>query len=129
MDTNTLILLAVVVIAIAVVAVLIARSRRTQKLQSHFGPEYSRTVDEVGGRRRAEAELKEREKRVQSFSIKPLSPEDRDRFRASWSAVQARFVDEPRGSVSQADELLGQVMSARGYPVADFDQRSADLSV
>jgi len=86
-------------------------------------------VSEGGGRRQAEAGLDKRADRVESFHIRPLGPDDRTRFVESWRRVQARFVDSPGGAVTEADQLLGDVMSTRGYPVSDFEQRAADISV
>ena len=105
------------------------RKRRTEKLRAQFGAEYDRAVKEDGGRRHAEAGLKERTARVESLNIRQLSPGDRTRFVESWSRVQARFVDGPGGAVTEADQLLRDVMSTRGYPVSDFEQRAADISV
>src|SRR5207248_5072676 len=47
----------------------------------------------------------------------------------TWQRVQKQFVDDPKGAITAADGLLTEVMAARGYPVGDFEQRSADLSV
>jgi hypothetical protein len=99
-------------------------------LRTQFGgSEYDRAVKEVGSRRHAEAGLKERTARVESLNIRPLAPGDRARFVESWRMVEGRFVDGPGGSVTEADQLLGDVMSTRGYPVSDFEQRAADISV
>jgi hypothetical protein len=124
------------VIALAVIAVisiaawLFYRKWRTKKLHTQFGgAEYARAVEEGGSRRQAEAGLKERTERVESLKIRALAPGDRARFVASWSRVQMRFVDGPGGAVTEADQLLGDVMSTRGYPVSDFEQRAADISV
>lgn len=131
MDQTTLIAIgAVIIIAlIVVVAYLIVQKRRTESLRSRFGPEYDRTVRESGDKARAEAALKEREKRVERLNIRPLGEEDAARFRESWRQLQARFVDDPKGAVTEADQLLGDVMGKRGYPVGDFEQRAADISV
>ena len=125
------ILIAVVVVVIAGVAIwLVTRKRRTERLRSRFGgAEYDRTMQEGGSRRHAEAGLDKRAERVESFHIQPLGAGDRARFVESWRKVQARFVDGPGGAVMEADQLLGDVMSTRGYPVSDFEQRSADISV
>lgn len=122
----------IAVIAVAIIAVvgfLVYRRRRSQELQDRFGPEYDRTVRETGDRARAEAELEQRRKRVERLTIRPLTREDAIRYTDAWSAVQARFVDDPNGAVTEADQLLGEVMSKRGYPVGDFDQRADDISV
>ena len=105
------------------------RRERSKALAGHFGPEYDRTVTQYGDRGRAEAVLQAREERVQQFDIRPLSEAERSRFYESWRAVQARFVDDPTGAVGEADGLVQHVMRARGYPVGDFDERAADLSV
>ena len=124
-----IIALAVIVFA-GIVAWLFLRKHRTQKLRTQFGgAEYDRTVKEDGSRRHAETGLKERTERVESLPIRPLAPGDRARFVESWRRIQARFVDGPGGAVTEADQLLGDVMSTRGYPVSDFDQRAADISV
>lgn len=123
--------IALAVIVVTVIAAwLFARKRRTKKLRAQFGgTEYARAVEEGGTRRQAEAGLKERAERVESLKIRELAPGDRARFVESWSRVQARFVDGPGGAVTEADQLLGDVMSTRGYPVSDFEQRAADISV
>jgi hypothetical protein len=63
------------------------------------------------------------------LQLRDLSEADRARFTESWTAVQARFVDEPRVAVQEANELIKQLMAARGYPAEDFERRVADLSV
>jgi hypothetical protein len=120
----------IVVIILAVIAYMIfMRRRRSDQLKSQFGPEYGRTVDDVGDARKAEAALAARAKRVSSYTIKPLPADLRSHFTDSWQNVQAQFVDDPKYAVTRADDLLGEVMRARGYPVHDFDQRAEDLSV
>jgi FtsZ-interacting cell division protein ZipA len=126
----TLIIVAVVIIAILLVAVWWYSTRqRSAKLQEKFGSEYERTVAEKGDTRKAEAELADRQKRVSKFEIRPLAADERRRFNDEWRAVQARFVDDPSAAVRDADTLVGRVMEARGYPVGDFEQRAADVSV
>ena len=117
------------VVIAGIAAIILLGKRKTGRLRTRFGPEYARAVEEGGSRRKAEAGLQEREKRVEGFAIRPLSPSDRERYIVSWRKVQADFVDNPQSSVSQADQLLGDVMSTRGYSVGDFEQRSADISV
>jgi hypothetical protein len=121
----------VVGIIIAVIAAWLSlRKRRTERLRTQFGgSEYDRAVKEDGSRRHAEAGLNERTARVGSLNIRPLAQNDRSRFLESWRRVEARFVDGPGGAVTEADQLLGDVMSTRGYPVSDFEQRAADISV
>jgi hypothetical protein len=119
-----------VIVAVGVATWLFIGKRRTERLQTKFGgTEYTRAVQEGGSRRQAEAVLDKRAERVKGLNIRPLGPGDRARFVESWRGVQTRFVDGPGGAVTEADQLLGDVMSARGYPVTDFEQRSADISV
>jgi hypothetical protein len=121
--------LAVIVIA-GITAWLILRKRRTGRLRTQFGgAEYDRAVKEDGSRRHAEAGLKERAQRVESLNIRPLASGDRARFVDSWRRVQLRFIDGPGGAVTEADQLLRDVMTTRGYPVTDFEQQAADISV
>jgi len=129
--STTQIIIAIALVVVAGIAIwLFVRKRRTERLRAKFGgPEYARAVNEGGGRRQAEAGLDKRADRVESLHIRPLGPEDRARFVESWRRVQARFVDSPGGAVTEADQLLGDVMSTRGYPVSDFEQRAADISV
>jgi hypothetical protein len=131
MHTTTLILISALigVAILGIAALILLRRRRTEGLRTRFGPEYARALQESGDRRHAEASLEERKKRVDRFKLRPLTPGDRTRFTDSWRRVQARFVDEPNGAVTEADQMLGDVMATRGYPVSDFVQRTADISV
>jgi hypothetical protein len=130
MDTRTLTFVVIaVVIVIAVAALLIMRKRRSDQLKQRFGPEYDRAVLQHGDARHAEAVLADREKRVEKFSIRALPPGDRERYAEEWANVQKRFVDDPAVAVTQADKLVTKVMTARGYPMSDFEQRTADISV
>lgn len=115
-----IIVLGVVLIA-SIAAFLLLRKRRTERLRTQFGgAEYERAVEKGGNRRQAEAALKERAQRVEGLHVQPLAAGDRARFIESWRGVQARFVDGPAGAVTEADQLLGDVMSTRGYPVSNF---------
>ena len=129
--TQIAIVIAVAVMVVAGIAIwLFIRKRRTERLRTQFGgTEYTRAVKEGGSRRQAEAVLDKRAERVERLHIRALGPGDRARFFESWRSVQARFVDCPGGAVTDADQLLGDVMSARGYPVSEFEQRAADISV
>ena len=123
---------AVVVIAVALVAFLAmstARRKRSERLERHFGPEYERAVGEAGDQRAAEKELAARERRRQKLDIVALAPEARAKYDEHWRAVQTAFVDNPSAAVGEADRLVTSVMRERGYPVDDFDQRIADISV
>lgn len=129
--TQIVIAVAIVVVIVLVVATLVWLSRRMHRrhMQRRYGPEYDRLVAEMGSRKRAEARLLGRERRVSQYDIRPLSETDRARYMQAWKGVQARFVDDPGEAVGEADQLLGEAMADRGYPMADFDRRSADLSV
>jgi hypothetical protein len=130
MDTWVWIVIAVLV-AIVVLGILATaqRTRRSRSLQDRFGPEYDRTVDKAGGRREAEQELREREKRHEELELRPLSQDVRERYLQQWQVTQGQFVDDPTVAVSKADDLVQRVMRDRGYPVDDFEQRAADISV
>ena len=129
--TELIAIVALVVVVVAAVAtMLFLRKRRTERLRSQFGgAEYARAVKGGRTRRQAETGLDQRTERVEGFHIRALALGDRARFLESWRGVQARFVDGPAGAVAEADRLLGDVMSTRGYPVSDFEQRAADISV
>lgn len=130
MPTWAWILIAIAALAvIALVAWNALRARRTRTLREGFGPEYDRTVADAPSKREAEADLAERQKRREQLDVKPLSPDARERYAESWRLTQARFVDDPGGAIAEADVLIRQVMRERGYPVEDFDQRAADVSV
>jgi len=124
------------VVAVLVLALLVAlaaffrqRNNRSHRLEDRFGPEYRRALDEHGSRKKAEAELRDRMERVSRFRIVPLAREDAERFAERWKVMQARFVDDPKDAVADADRLVCQLMQARGYPMGDFDRQAADLSV
>ena len=129
--TNTVILaVALLVAAIAVVAwVFMQRKRQSQRLQQRFGPEYGRAVKELGGQTQAEAELKRREDRVALLNITPLVPADAARFTQAWKALQGRFIDNPKEVVAEADHLVRELMTKRGYLMGDFERRASDISV
>jgi hypothetical protein len=131
LDPKLIALAAVVILVIAVLAWLYVRNRRstTADLRQKFGPEYERAVREHGSERKAEAKLADREKRVEKLNIRGLDPMEHERFSKQWESVQSRFVDSPKGAVTEADDLVSSLMRTRGYPVSDFDQRAADISV
>ncbi len=129
MDTALVIAIVVVVLLLALLAFFAGRQRRSRRLQDKFGPEYDRTVEQAGDRRAAEAELRERTERRAELNIVPLEPEARSRYIEAWRNTQAQFVDEPVEATREADRLITSVMRDRGYPVDDFEQRAADISV
>jgi hypothetical protein len=121
--------IALVVGAVGALAESKRRQARTEHLQEQFGPEYSRVVGGAESRHAAESELEERESRRHGLDVRPLSPDSRERYSDDWHAVQERFVDDPGGAVDDADRLVQQAMAECGYPVEDFEQRAADISV
>jgi hypothetical protein len=121
------IVIAVVVVAAAII--LITRNQRSKRLRTRFGPEYSRVIGETGSKTQAEEKLEKLERRVERFDLRPLSPVVRANFVAGWQKIQSRFVDDPKGALTEADKLIQAVMATRGYPVTDFEQRAADISV
>jgi len=123
------VLLVIAVIVVAIIALLAVRKQRSAKLRERFGPEYDRVVRQEGDARKAEGVLEFREKRREKFKIRPLSAADKSSYSVRWNEVQGQFVDDPRGAVTVADSLVTDVMQARGYPIGEFEQRAADLSV
>jgi len=131
---NTIYVIAIVILVVVIIGAILfvpvfARRRRTERLQEHFGPEYDHTVQTMGDEKKAQTELDERQKHVQALDIRPLSASERERYLADWAAVQSKFVDEPGQAIVDADHLIMEVMQLRNYPVSDFEQRAADLSV
>jgi len=129
-NQGTLIAILVIVIAVLAVAAFLAiRKRRSQHLRERFGPEYDRVLHREGDVRKAEGVLEMRQKRRDKFQLRPISANERTNFESRWAEVQAQFVDEPKNAVTIADSLISEVMQARGYPMSDFEQRAADISV
>ena len=129
-NTTTLILVAVAFLVIGgLLAMAVMRFQRTRRLRERFGPEYERLVHEAGDRRTAESELEARLAHVEALDIRPLTADEINRFSLEWQSTQAEFVDEPLASLRKADRLIREVMKTRGYPVEDFEQRAADISV
>jgi len=129
---NMQVLAILVVVAVAAAAILLwvyAAKRQSTQLRERFGPEYDAAVSKMGDRRRAEADLKARAQRVEQLHIRRLERDEAERFAERRRSVQALFVDDPRGAVAHANSLVKEVMQARGYPMGDFDQRAADISV
>lgn len=133
MDQNTLLGLiaavAIIVVLLIIGGALMARRRRSDRLHGQFGSEYDRTVDRMGSRNKAEADLLARQKRVEQLNIVPLAPQEAERFRNAWDKLQARFVDSPQGTLAEADLLVRDLMTKRGYPMSDFESRAGDISV
>ncbi|MGW1997112.1 hypothetical protein [Embleya sp. NPDC001921] len=128
--TATVILIVVIVVVLAAAAVFVGRPMlRRRHLQTRFGPEYDRAVEQYGDRRQAERNLVERERRHSELTLKPLDPGARDKYAAEWTSVQERFVDAPDDAVQEADELITRLMHERGYPTGAHDKRMELLSV
>ena len=131
-DPKLIAIAAAVIVIIALIAFMIVRKKRrstTADLRQKFGPEYDRAVLTHGSERKAEATLEGRKERVEKLNLRDLDRAESEKFSRDWQAVQSRFVDSPKGAVAEADDLVSSVMKARGHPVSDFDQRSADISV
>jgi hypothetical protein len=128
-STTIVVALLLLVAVAAVIWVAVHRKRQSVRLQKRYGTEYDRTVLRLGSQSKAEAELKKREARVAKLTIIPLTSSEAARFAQAWSRLQGRFVDNPSGAVAEADTLVKELMTARGYPVADFESRAADISV
>jgi hypothetical protein len=130
MDPKVLVAIIVVLAIIVIAAIVIARRRqKSTHLKQQFGPEYERALQQHGNAAKAEAALADRETRVHKLTIRELPVTERAAYADEWAAVQRRFVDDPSMAVSEADRLVNRVMNARGYPMADFDQRADDISV
>ena len=132
MDQHQIMIIVAIVCAVVVLtalAWLVMRKWRSQQLRQRFGPEYDRVVRREGDVRRGEGVLEWRAKRVEKISIRSLSPGIRSDFANRWTNIQSQFVDDPKGAVSRADGLVNEVMQARGYPMGNFEQRAADISV
>jgi hypothetical protein len=131
--TETQIIVAAVilffVLAIAVGVYLNYRKTRTLAFRKRFGTEYDRAITEHGTSQKAEAQLAGRETRVEALKIREIGAIERERFIKEWQTVQSRFVDHPKAAVTEADDLIGALLEARGYPKANFEQRAADISV
>lgn len=132
MNDTTYIIIGVILVLVvlgAVIAVVSSRRQRSKGFQNKYGPEYDRTVQSAGNEKKAQAELDERRKHVETMNIRPLSASERERYQSEWKAIQAKFVDQPGQATVEADHLIQEVMKVRAYPVSDFDQRAADISV
>ncbi len=128
-DPKIIGLAVIVIVALIAIAVVVANRRKKEALRQRFGTEYDRTVRERGSESAAQTVLLERQKRVEKFHIRRLDPAERKQYADRWLLVQSRFVDDPRGAVIEADDTVASLMSARGYPMSEFEQRAADLSV
>jgi hypothetical protein len=128
MQTWQIVAICAVIVVIAAIGYLVYLQRRSRHLRQHFGTEYDRTISDIGDRRRAESELARREAHVRNLDIRPLSASDRVRFTERWQLCQAQFVDDPEGAVSEAEDMVGEIMRSRGYANETFEERIADVS-
>jgi hypothetical protein len=129
---TTYLIIAVILALVIIIAVLwpmMVRRKRSERLHDHFGTEYDHTVETLGDEKKAQTELEERQKYVKALDIHPLSAKEHERYLADWAAVQSEFVDEPGQAIVDADRLIMEVMQLRAYPISDFEQRAADVSV
>lgn len=126
--TTTAVIVLVVAVLLVLGAVLYLAQRRAT-IRRQYGPEYERAVREAGSAHKADALLEARTKRVRHYDIRPLRQEERTRFSEAWRQLQSKFVDSPADSVAEADRLVTELMSTRGYPMTDFDRQAEDLSV
>ncbi|HWQ04846.1 MAG TPA: hypothetical protein VN452_05785 [Longilinea sp.] len=131
MNSMYIIIIAVVAVVIigGILAFVFSGRKRSDRLHEHFGAEYDHTVQTLGDEKKAQTALDERQKHVAALNIRPLSVNERERYLADWSAIQSKFVDEPGQAIVDADRLIMEVMQLRAYPVSDFEQRAADISV
>jgi hypothetical protein len=126
---TTYLIIAVVVVLVIMSLILAPVFARRKRFQNKFGPEYDHTVQTMGNEKKAQTELDARQKHVDTLNIRPLSISERERFLADWTAIQAKFVDQPGQATVEASHLIMEVMQIRAYPVSDFEQRAADISV
>ena len=119
----------VAVIVIAIIAYAVMRKKRSARLKERFGTEYALAVAEQGSKNKAEVKLAERQTHVEKLTLRDLGSAQRERFLSDWNSVQSRFLDHPKGTLTEADELVTALLQARGYPVATFEQGAEVVSV
>jgi len=132
MNTNIYIIIIVVLILVIlglIMGPIFSRRQRSKRYQNKFGPDYDHTVKAMGNEKKAQTEMDDRQKHVDTLIIRPLSLSERERYLAEWKAVQAKFIDQPGQATVEADHLIMEVMQLRNYPVSDFEQRAADISI
>jgi hypothetical protein len=131
MSTTYIFIAAVLIMVVmgVILGLIFIGRNRSNMLHDQFGTEYDLTVETLGSEKKAETELNERQEYVKALNIRPLSVTEQERYQADWASVQSKFVDEPGQAVVDADGLIMEVMQLRNYPVSDFEQRAADVSV
>jgi len=131
MNTTYTIIAVVLILVIvgAILGLVFSRRQRSARLHKQFGSEYDHTVEALGNEKKAQTELEERQRHVEALDIHPLTENEHKRYLADWTAVQSEFVDEPGQAIVNADRLIMEVMQVRGYPISNFEQRAADISI
>ncbi len=131
MNTTYFIIAVVLILVIVgvIMGLILARRKRSQQFHDKYGPDYDRTVKTMGNEKKAQTEMDERQKHVETLNIRPLSASERDHYLAEWNTIQAKFIDQPGQATVEADHLIQQVMQMRAYPISDFEQRAADISI
>jgi hypothetical protein len=132
MNTNTYIIIIVVLVLVVLGLILgsvFSKRQRSKRYQKKFGPDYDATATSMGSQTKAQKEMDDRKKHVDSLDIRSLSLSEREKYLSEWKAVQAKFIDQPGPATVEADHLIMEVMQLRNYPVSDFDQRAADISI
>jgi len=120
---------AIALLAVAGLFLRGSRRSRTQQLRDKFGNEYDHVVTATGSRTRAERELVDRAEEVKKFNIRPLNAAEREHYSIEWIRVERHFVERPAAAVVEADELVADIMRVEGYPIGDFEEHAAHLSV
>ena len=124
MSTGAIIGIIIAVIVVVAAVVVASGELRRARMRRQFGPEYDRLAQELGSKKKADAELTARQRRVEALNIHELSPDQQASYSGDWTVVQERFVDAPAEAVSAAGTLIWEVMRDRGYPA---DDRSASM--
>ena len=124
MSTGAIIGIIIAVIVVVAAIVVASGEVRRARMRRQFGPEYDRLAQELGSKKKADAELAARQRRVEALNIHELSPDEQASYSGDWTVVQERFVDAPAEAVSAAGTLIWEVMRDRGYPA---DDRSASM--
>jgi len=129
MSTGALIGIIIAVIAVVAAIVVASGELRRARMRRQFGPEYDRLAQELGSKKKADAELTARQRRVNALNIHELTADQQASYSGDWTAVQERFVDAPAEAVSAAGTLIWAVMRDRGYPADDRNASIEALSV
>ena len=129
MSTGAIIGIIIAVIVVVAAIVVASAELRRARMRRQFGPEYDRLAQELGSKKKADAELAARQRRVEALNIHELSPDQQASYSGDWTVVQERFVDAPTEAVSAAGTLIWEVMRDRGYPADDRNASMEALTV